>query len=51
MATVRAVSACSECGQIVVKSTSRKFALFLRLGGEGKAHTRVKRCYRQLREV
>jgi hypothetical protein len=32
-----------------VKSTSRKFALFLRGKGERKAHTYDKRCYRQLR--
>jgi hypothetical protein len=37
--------ACSITG---VKSTYRKFALFVRLGGEGKAHTCVKRCYRSL---
>jgi hypothetical protein len=30
-----------------VKSPSRKFALFVRLGGEGKAHTCVTCCYRQ----
>jgi hypothetical protein len=33
----------------VVKSTYRKLALFVRVGGEGNAHTCVKRCYRQLR--
>jgi hypothetical protein len=31
-----------------VKSRSRKFALFVRVGSEGKAHTCVKRCYRSL---
>jgi hypothetical protein len=31
----------------VDKSPSRKFALFVRLGGEGKAHTYAKRCYQQ----
>jgi hypothetical protein len=30
------------------KSTSRKFALFVRLGGERKAHTYDMRCYQQL---
>ena len=33
------------------KSTSRKFALFLRGKGERKAHTYDMGCYRQLREV
>jgi hypothetical protein len=31
-----------------VKSTSRKCALFVRLGSEEKAHTYDKRCYQQL---
>jgi len=33
---------------VVDKSASRKYALFVRLGGEGKAHTYAKRCSRQL---
>jgi hypothetical protein len=36
---------------VVVKSSYRKFALFVRLGGEGKAHTYDKGCSQQLRLV
>jgi hypothetical protein len=35
----------------VVKSTSHKFALFVRLGGEGKAQTYDKCCYHSLTQI
>jgi hypothetical protein len=48
MHLTRMTKLCAITAVTVAKSTYRKLALFVRVGGEGKAHTYAKRCHQQL---